>query len=306
MRLLRAACLAVPLLACDGLRFGAAAGPDAAAAAARQKLAARALSVSGCRGDDLSEIGAVHVFELATAATVSGKTLDHAQTEHVVRLGVATLCGDASEYAVTLLVCTFLRTPVVDASGDCGALLPGVALLANAPLLTGLGTIAPADVGDPSAPLIVRGLDERWGLAASAPDLPDTPPSPEAAADLPGLDDLDADGDPGVTLHGDGEVPTVVFAARQTRIALRLEPGGRGLRHGPTEAATVEAILGGPASRAVGVRRAEPGVDGATFLRADGRAGSPRADANGDGQVSCEEAAALFNRLPELPTARCE
>ena len=294
---------------CKGLRFGAGAPPGSEAAAARDTLAQRALDIPTCNGTDLSDRATLYVFELATGATVRGEGLSKPQTERVVRQGVAALCADGAQTAAVLLTCNLVRTPVEDTSGDCAALQPSVALLANLPTATlvgGTDVNDPNGVGSPDAPLTLLGFDERWGLAADADDLPTrAPDSPEAAADLPGLEDLDADKHPGVTLTGDGDVPTVVWAARQTRASLRLGADGRGNLGGRVRAVTSEVVLGGPASRAVGERTFEGADDVAVFVRADGLSGSPRADANRDGQVTCIEAAALFNRLPAPPGASC-
>lgn len=287
---------------CDGLRLGGLGAPAAGDAEqeALDILAARALPAPACGGAaDLEDVGSVFVVSVETAGEVTGNVA-RPQTERVIRLGVAAICVDGPDAVAQVLTCTLLRTPIEDPSGDCAALVPGVGLLAALPVVTLRGS---KDVADPMHTLRLTGFDERWGLAADAGNLPELPPVDPTT--LPGVIDMDADEDPGVTLHGDGEVPIEVFAVRQTAGVLALLPDGDGQLVGRTRTQTREYMVGGPAARATGDRKHAVGEGTAVFVRADGLAGAPRVDADRDGQVTCAEAARLYARLPPLPTARC-
>ncbi len=288
--------------ACDGVRFGGlgAPPPGGAEADALDTLAARAMPTPDCGGAaDLADVGTVFVVSVETAGEVTGNVA-RPQVERVIRLGVAGMCLDGPDAVAQVLTCTMLRTPVEDPGGECAALVPTAGLLAALPVL---GLFGGTDVSDPDQTLRLQGFDERWGLAPDAPNLPEVPPEDPAA--LPGLVDLDADDEPGVTLHGDGVVPLTVHAVRQTAGVLALRPTGEGRLVGRTRTQTREYMLGGPAARALGDRTHAVGEGDVVFVRADGLAGAPRVDADRDGRITCAEAAALYARLPALPTARC-
>ena len=302
MRRAAAALLALGVAGCDGVRIGAG-GPVAGSdeQKALDTLASRSLPLPDCRGAaDLADLGSVFVFSLDTPAEVSG-SVPGTQTERVVRQGVAALCMDGQGAVAQLLTCALVRTPLEDESGDCAALLPSVKLLAKLPAAVMLGGLDPAE---PESTLVLQGFYERWGLTADATTLPEElPEDPTMAA---GVEDADEDGDPGVTLKGDGEVPTTVWAVRRTQADLVLRDAGRGRLTGKTRAQTDERVLGGPASRAVAGRVYADARGDVTFVRVDGLAGTPRADADRNGVVTCAEGAQYFGRLPTLPTTRCE
>lgn len=288
--------------ACDGVRFGGlgAPPPGDAEQEALDTLAARALPAPACGGAaDLGDVGSVFVVSIETGGEVTGNVA-RPQSERVIRLGVAAMCLDGPDAAAQVLTCTLLRTPIEDPGGECAALVPGAGLLAALPVMTLRGG---TDVADPEQALRLAGFDERWGLADDAANLPEVPPVDPAS--LPGVIDMDADEEPGVTLHGDGEVPLEVFAVRQTAGVLALVPDGDGRLVGRTRTQTREYMIGGPAARATGERSHAVGEGLAVFVRADGLAGAPRVDADRDGQITCAEAAALYARLPALPTERC-
>jgi hypothetical protein len=294
--------LALAVAGCDGVRIGAggpAAGTDEQKAL--DTLASRSLALPDCRGAaDLADLGSVFVFSLDTPAEVSG-SVPGTQTERVVRQGVAALCLDGQGAVAQLLTCALVRTPVEDASGDCAALLPSVKLLAGLPAAMMTGGLDPAE---PESTLVLSGFDERWGLAGDATTLPDElPEDPTMAA---GVVDADEDGDPGVTLKGDGEVPTSAWAVRRTQANVVLRDAGRGRIEGVSIAETAERVLGGPAGRAVSGRTYTSARGEVTFVRVDGLAGTPRADADRNGVVTCAEGARYFGRLPGLPTTRCD
>ena len=303
MRALAAAGLLCGLAGCDGVKFGvgnASAPPGSDERAALDTLAQRSLPLPDCRGaDDLAELGQVFVFSLDTASLVDGN-LSGPQPEHVVRQGVAALCMDGQGAVAQFLTCALVRTPVEDPSGDCAALLPSVAVLAGLPPAFLTGGLDPAE---PESTLVLQGFDERWGLSSEQVELPAV--APEDPTTLAGLVDADDDGDPGVTLSGDGEVPTQIWAVRRTQANLVLRDAGGGVLRGISIAATQELVLGGPAARAVGSRTYTDARADVTLVRTDGLGGSPRADANRDGVITCAEGSKYFGRLPALPTSRC-
>ncbi len=291
----------VGLVGCDGVRIGAG-GPMAGSdeQKALDTLGGRSLALPDCRGAaDLADLGSVFVFSLDTPTEVSG-SVPGKQTERLVRQGVAAVCMDGQGAVAQLLTCALVRTPVEDESGDCAALLPSVKLLAGQPFATMSGGLDPVE---PESTLVLNGFDERWGLAGDATTLPEElPEDPEMAA---GVVDADDDGDPGVTLKGDGEVPTTIWAVRRTQANLVLQDAGRGRLEGVALAETEERVLGGPAGRAIAGRVYAGGRGEVTFVRVDGLAGTPRADADRNGVVTCAEGAQYFGSLPSLPTTRC-
>lgn len=259
----------------------------------------RALALETCRGfDGTPELSGAWIFAFETAATVGG-TLPEAQPEVVTRYGVATVCQDGTQVAMTLLVCNLAQTPVFDESRTCAAQLPSTELLARLPAVRVYGTLG--DAG-PEATLVVEGWSERWGLADGAAP----PPEPAGVEPVVGdaLVDQDEDGEPGVTLRGDSSVPTIAWAARLTEAGFALTTDGRAMV-GTTRSSTAETIVGGPASRLLRGRTRRPREGGAVFLRADGRFGTPRLDANQDGAVSCREMLALAEALPAPAAAPC-
>jgi hypothetical protein len=287
---------------CDGVRFGGlgAPAPGDAEKEALDTLAARALPVPACGGAaDLADVGSVFVVSIETAGEVTGNVA-RPQTERVIRLGVAAMCLDGPDALAQVLTCTLLRTPIEDPGGECAALVPGAGLLAALPVMPLRGG---TDVTDPEQVLRLAGFDERWGLAFDAANLPEI--APVDPTTLPGVIDMDTDEEPGVTLHGDGEVPLEVFAVRQTAGVLALVPDGEGRLVGRTRTQTREYMIGGPAARATGERIHAVGEGTAVFVRADGLAGAPRVDADRDGRITCAEASRLYARLPALPTERC-
>lgn len=302
MRPAVAALAALAVAGCDGVRIGAG-GPMAGTDEQRalDTLASRSLALPDCRGAaDLSDVGSVFVFSLDTPAEVSGG-VPGTQTERVVRQGVAAVCMDGQGAVAQMLTCALVRTPVEDESGDCAALLPSVKLLAGLPPALLTGGLDPAE---PESTLVLQGFDERWGLAADATTLPEELPEDPGMA--PGVVDADEDGDPGVTLKGDGEVPTTAWAVRRTQANLVLRDAGRGRLAGTARAETDERVLGGPAGRALSGRVYAGARGDVTFVRVDGLAGTPRADADRNGVVTCAEGAQYFGRLPSLPTTRCD
>lgn len=265
-----------------------------------EQVLARSLEVGGCRGfDGAPSITGAWVFAFTTVATLSGGNLDGAQPETVTRYGVATVCQDDREVAMALLVCNLAQTPVFDTSRTCAAQLPSTAVLASLPPVTVTGTLGQPG---PETSLSLSGWSERWGLAEDA-EPPPEPPGVEPVDDEAVIDQ-DQDERPGVTLTGDSSVPTLSWAARLTRADFELTADEQRLV-GTTRSETVQAIVGGPASRLLRGRTRDPRPGEAFFLRADGRYGSTRADADGDGRIRCAELGPLLDQLPEPPAAPC-
>jgi len=291
------ACVA-PEVPPDAGTSDATTGPDPGRA-----LDERGLELRNCPGGAFGFEGLYAVRFESTSAVSGGGVA--AQQEHVTRYGVAQLCVEQREVAVDLLVCRMAITPVLHGeSRTCAAESPGAALLAALPVAHFTGEI---DMSGASVTL--TGWSERWGLHDGA-ELPTEPSGIEQMsgdeAARAGVLDQDGDGEVGVTLRGDGEVPTRTFVARVTNADFALANDGINLA-GQVGSVTAESVLGGPATRLIRPRERGPGGRGsATFVRADGLAGAPDIGV-GDGVVQCAEVAAwIGTELAEPPSGPCE
>lgn len=255
-----------------------------------ERVAARSLQVARCGGSGLvPDFSGVYVFAFETVSTVGGGNLARAQTEAVTRYGVAQLCQTDDQLAAAVLTCTFDQGPLLDNTGTCAAQMPTGEVLAA---LDGVQLQGTVDVSTQSA--VLNGFEERWGLPPQA-DLP--------AAGMDGLLDQDADGDPGVTLFGNGPVPSIAWAARLTTARIDLQVGNLTTLGGRTTSDTAQRIVGGPAQRLLDGRTRTPEPGTAIFVRADGIDGSAAADQNRDGFVSCAEVAPWIGAALPLPRA---
>ena len=245
-----------------------------------ERVLARALELRPCPGDAFGVEG-VYVVRFETASTLRGAA-SQGQPERVTRYGVAQLCGDGQGLAARMLVCDLAFSPVLhEASATCAAEVPGPALVAELPVASFVG-----EVDLTGSRVALAGWAERWGLLDDA----GPPEEPSGAAQVESEDVVDQDQDeaPGVTLRGTGPVPTLSWSARLTEAEFVLQVVRGGLM-GATSSATSETILGGPAARLLRGRTREGQEGGAVFVRADGRGGSDRADANADGRLTCGE-----------------
>ncbi|MEZ4470874.1 MAG: hypothetical protein R3F60_08750 [bacterium] len=266
----------------------------------QDRLVARALQVARCPGSGLDpDVSGVYAVVMETVSTVGG-SLPHSQTEVVTRYGVMQLCQDEERIVGAFVLCGFDQSPLVDKAGVCATELPDDVVVAALPGVQLSGQIDLATGG-----ISLTGFEETWGLAPGA-SLP-AEPTGAAEVEAAGLFDQDEDGDPGVTVRGNGASPTVAWLAQRTtaRIALRVA-GPRALT-GLTTSQRDETILGGPASRALRGRVREGAQGEILLVRADGLDGSLHLDANGDGQVQCVELAAwIGNPLPPPRAWPCQ
>lgn len=259
------------------------------------RLAARALPAPRCGGSGFfPDVSGVYAGLLETASQVSG-ALPGSQAEVVTRYAVVRLCQSEGQITGELLVCGLDLSPLVDEAGTCAAEVPGEALIAALPPVTLSGAI---ELGGES--FVLNGFEESWGLAPGA-SLP-AEPAGAAVVMSAGVLDQDEDGAPGVTVEGNGVVPTRAWVARTTRATFRLRVGQGGLA-GVSEAETAQVVLGGPASRALRGRQRQGLAAEVLLVRADGQEGSARLDANGDGQLACRELAAWVGNPLPLPRA---
>ncbi len=295
---MRGALLVLTLVGCGDRQELPDAGPVDPEAAAEMAVLERALEIRRCAGDALGVSG-VYAVAFETAAQVSGPA-SAAQREVMTRYAVAQLCGEQYELTGRLLVCNFAQTPVLhEASRTCAAEVPSLALLAEIPVAHFRG-----ETSLNGNEVALSGWTERWGLLEDA-ELP-REPGGAAAVQSPELVDQDGDERPGITLRGDGPVPTVSWAARITSADFALGAVNGGLQ-GHTRASTRQTIVGGPAARLLrGWDRGDAPGD-ALFVRADGTQGSTRLDGNGDGLVSCAEVVPWVGTvLPNPSKVGCE
>lgn len=263
-------------------------------------LARKGLPVGDCDGaGGVLELSGGWVFRFETVSTVEG-ALPQAQPETVTRYGVARICQDGTAVTAWLLVCSLAQTPLRDDAGDCAAQHPSEALLRALPAVVIAGEL---DRDAPGARLRFPIWRETWGLASPDAALP---AETDAAAEDPVVADQDGDGNPGVTLAGTGEVPTLSWAVRRTDASFDLEIRDAVILIGTTQSETDQRIVGGPAARVVRGRRREGAAGEALFVRADGLFRSPRADADADGVLTCGELGPfLFDVLPPPPPDAC-
>lgn len=290
-----------PQLDITGANTGGQGGSSADDTALAEVLK-RGVVVGRCgAADTLPDLAGVWAYRFETRATVSGGNLPDPIEETVTRYGVAEICQDGSTLQAVLVTCDFDQSPIYDDANECAAQLPGLPLLAALSESTLEGALS---VNGPEAELVMGGWRETWGLEPGAA-LP-----PEAGdvdlVDSGALLDQDDDGDPGVTLEGDGQVPTVSWAARETVASFAFTRVGDTQLVGETRSAVAQTIIGGPATRALRgrIRQALPGD--ALFLRVDGRFAAPNLDTDGDGAVTCAELASLIGgALPAPRTPGC-
>ncbi|MCA9557911.1 MAG: hypothetical protein KC583_05025 [Myxococcales bacterium] len=253
----------------------------------------KGLQLTVCRGGggapDVSGTWAF-LLETASAIEVDGRA---PQAEIVARVGVAQLCQQVQQVRGRFLVCDLAQSPVLDRSNTCAAQRPSRNLVEALPVVEVDGAV---DRLGPAATLFFPGWRESWGLRAGH-RIEDGATTVIDALVV----DEDADGDPGVTLRGDGDVPTVAWAVRQTRADLSVEVDFRRL-DGFTRAATTEVIVGGPAARVLAGRTRDVADGALTMVRVDGAGGTAQVDANGDGQITCAELERVRALLP-APTA---
>lgn len=298
--------LAVTLctFSCDGLRFGpppmGGLGDDGGQAA----LSNAAVAVPRCRGaGGNEELSGAFVFLLESVSEVGG-SLPGTQSETVSRIGILSLCQEGADVVGVGRVCNLAMTRLRDESGDCAALQPSIAVLATLPGFEVRGQVIVDDDGTSAVEL--AGFVELWGLSGGNALPAETVTADPDEAAPPGVFDQDLDDAPGVTLTGNGEVPTHVWAVRATALSARLGVDDPRAFEGRTASQTEERIIGGPAARAV-VGRTRQGRPGrAAVHRADARFGSRAADANGDGIITCGEATVALGGLPPPSRDVCE
>lgn len=286
--------LALALTGCPQLQGLVPQSPEAAAEAqAMQRLSQRGLSAPRCAGfDDGRTPTGLFVFALRASNPVvqaGAWTME----ERIVLQGVARLCVDNDTLSGDAVVCSLARTRLPEADGACSALVPSVALLADAPALSIVGARAPNDPeGRFDATLI---LD--WGSAPGAP-LP-APQSAESDAGPTATDDapdLDADGAPGITLRPDGDATRPVHAARRLAATMTLAPTPQGHLGGPAGVDTAEVVVGGDAAAAFLGRAYAPSTSAdITFVPLD-----PRIDG-----LTCGGATGAWAGLPPLLADAC-
>lgn len=266
------------------------------------ELAARALELRNCPGNDAFGVGGVYVVRFVTSSVVSDGDGVSNQDERTTRFGVAQLCVDQRDVGADLLVCALEVGPIFDeGAASCAAEAPGSALLAALPIAHFNGAIS-VDGGDVS---LARWI-ELWGLRDDA-TLPAEPDGIEQA-EPDGTFDQDRDRHPGVTLRGTGNVPTTSYVARVTVVDFQLEKRRGPDMSGVSGAVTEEIVLGGPATRLLRPReRANGEQQDALFVRADGLLGSDDVGV-ADGKVTCAEVQAWLaeERLPAAAAGVCE
>lgn len=256
----------------------------------------KALALTVCRGGGgAPDVSGTWAFLLETAAAieVDGRA---PQAEVVARVGVAQLCQQVQQVQGRFLVCDLAQSPVLDRSNTCAAQRPSRDLVEALPVVEVAGAV---DRLGPAATLFFPGWRESWGLRAGH-RIEDGATSVIDALVV----DEDADGDPGVTLRGDGDVPTVAWAVRQTRADLSVAVDFRRLQ-GFTRAATTEVIVGGPAARVLAGRTREVADGALTMVRVDGAGGTAEADVNGDGVITCAELERVRAVLPAPSAVGC-
>ncbi|MCA9543393.1 MAG: hypothetical protein KC613_03355 [Myxococcales bacterium] len=263
---------------------GVAGGADAAV----YDPGARALPIRGCQAGTVPSVAGLWAVRFETAATLSGPGVG-SQAEVVTRYAVAELCQDGFAVAGTVLTCRIEQSPVRDGSGTCAAQVPADALLAALPPSAVAGQLDPTS----AQPRLQLAWVETWGLAEGA--APPAEPTGIAAADLSGVVDQDGDGHPGITVRGDGPVPTIAWVARRTEVVFDLLTDINALLlQGVASARTRQTVLGGPATRVLRGRRRADGQGNVAWIRLNGPAGQVPLDRNGDGALSCAELAALY------------
>jgi hypothetical protein len=284
---------------CGQVSLGTAAGEGGGGSS---PLAQKGLRADACRGDGVLGLTGVWAYRFETRSTVTG-SVPGSQDEVATRYGLALLCQDGTDVTALLVTCAFAQTPLRDESGDCAAQLPSEHLLASLPVIGVRGSLDADTVG---ARLQFDGWTEDWGLEEGAA-LPAEGSVASADDDIPaGVRDADEDDSPGVTLRGNGDVPTQSWAVRRTVVSFDLGADDEATLAGATHATTDERILGGPAARVLAGRARAAGDGEALFVRADGRYGSRRVDANGDGLLTCGEIGALlYGTLPAPAPAKC-
>ncbi len=280
-------------------------GPEGGPPGGGGGLPHKGLRVDACRGGDgVLALSGAWAFRFETASSVSGEGLSAAQPEVATRYGVALMCQEGAEIGAYLVTCSYAQTRLADATGECAAQMPSAEVVASLPIA---GMVGALDQDAPGARLRFEGFTEAWGLEAGA-SMPAEGALEAADAEVPdGVVDADDDGDPGVTLRGDGEVPTIAWAVRRTRSVFDLVVQNDAVLSGTTTSETDERILGGPAVRVLKGRTRAPAEGRALFVRADGLFGSARLDADGDRLLTCAELAPyLFSVLPPPAQAGCE
>jgi len=251
-----------------------------------------------CRGGDgYMGISGLWVFAFETVSEVSGLS-SRPQAERVLRQGIAEICANDLSLEVRMRSCQLTQSPLLDESETCSSQTPDQALLAQLPELR---VQADFRLDLPTAAFELRGLQERWGLEADRP-IPSEPEGLELL-EAAGIFDQDEDQRPGVTLRGDGSVPSEAWAVRLTQWSMFLQMEEQ-LLVGSTEAVTNQSILGGPATRLLRGRQRDGGSGGALFLRVDGLEGSDQADINENAALSCAEAEPYFTQLDPSPDFR--
>lgn len=153
-------------------------------------------------------------------------------------------------------------------------------------------------------------LAELWGIALDDP-FNDPVPTADDGPDDPRIVDLDGDGNPGSTLVFPDQCEAYIAQRTNTTMAGvmtapdRIE-GGIPLGHGVLNSHAGQYIV--DASNALCATRyglsPQPGRAQFVRVRVDGRGGALNIDADGDGEITCEEAlpwkepeAGLFERL---------
>jgi len=294
MKTLRLAAV-MGLLALGACRFGPPEPPPGPGETG--PMSQRGLELAPCRGAGgvLALSGAwAFRFETVSAVTGGGQS---SQVEAVTRFGIAQLCQDGLEVEGQLLVCTLAQSALLDAGGDCAAMVPGGELLESLPATLIAGAL---DLDAPGGQLELGPWVESWALEPGAP-VP-AEPTDDATVDAGGVIDTDDDGRPGVTLISTSESAAEAWAAQRTAATFSLLWDDFRTLRGKTRSETALTILGGPAAPELRGRERVPGEGEALLVRIDGRFGSPNFDADGDGVIRCAEVGSLIGG--ELPAPR--
>lgn len=253
-----------------------------------------ALELQPCRSEPgLYDVSGAYIFAFETISQVSGGPLSGSQKEVITRYGALQLCQRGPQVEAQLRTCALHHGRLEDRSGSCAAQVPDVALLNALPVAHSVGEISL----DGAFATIRLPWAESWGLEPGA-RLPEEPHgAAPLSADTPGLLDMDGDGLPGVTVRGDGPVPTTSWVARTTQASIFAQSEDGEVFIGITESQTDEAVLGGPASRWLrGIQRKSlPGSF--MMVRADGALGGLQLVRAG--QISC--AAVIAQAGESLP-----
>jgi hypothetical protein len=285
---------------CEGQEEATEAAPDGVTEA--PEPANRALQLAGCGSDgSFPNVAGAWLLRFETASVIAGGGLSE-QGELVTRYAVAELCQDGPAVQATVLTCSIHQWPVLDSTATCAAQRPSPEVIENLPAVRMSGRLSP---NDPEA-VLAFDWAEQWGLAAGAA-LPAEPAGISEVA-TEGVVDQDEDGRPGVTLRGSGPVPTETWAARHTQTRLLIQGGDETVLLGRTiNTLTAQTILGGPATRVIRGRSRSGQNSALAMVRVDGQFGSSRADANGDGVISCAELAPFVGTVLAAPLpAPCE